>query len=77
MTLLCTINGQPATIEIPALAMAPGALTKAEAAKYLGVSLQTIWRLKSTGQIACTSYGTYPISSLQSHLSREIERASK
>lgn len=50
------------------------ALTKAEAAKALGVGLKKVWELASTDQIARTSYGTYPIVSLEAHLQREMER---
>lgn len=50
------------------------ALTKTEAAKYLGVSTQTIWRLQSAGKIKKTSYGTYPIQSLDEHLRWEMRQ---
>lgn len=62
-------------VPTPAPTKAKGALTREEAAKYLGTSVTTIWRLKSTGQIACTSYGTYPVVSLDAHLQREVEKS--
>lgn len=74
MKLLATINGQPAEIEIDAAQLNKGALTKTEAAIYLGCSEQTIWKLHGMGQIVKTSYGTYPISSLNDHLEAERNR---
>jgi hypothetical protein len=69
------INGKKAEIEIPELAQVPRlALTKEQAAQALGVSLKTIWRLAATGQITKTSYGTYPIASLNSHLLAETKK---
>lgn len=77
MTLTATINGQPVEIVISGLPVEAAALTKAEAAKYLGVSVQTIWRLCALGKIKKTSYGTYPVESLNNHLKEEMQRKRK
>lgn len=76
MKLTATINGQPVEIEVD-LPTPQLALTKSGAAKALGVSEHTIWRLASTGQIAKTSYGTYPVASLNAHLEAEMQKAKR
>lgn len=48
------------------------ALTKKEAAKALGVSVQTIWRLTATGKLPKTTYGVFPISAIEEHLRQEV-----
>lgn len=73
MTLTAVFNGQPIQIVVSGLPIEAAALTKTEAAKYLGVSVQTIWRLAALGKIKKTSYGTYPIESLNNHLREEMQ----
>lgn len=77
MILPCTINGQPATIEISETSLNRGALKPTEAAVYLGVCEKTVEKLAALGKLKKTSYGTYPISNLNTHLQREIERGAK
>lgn len=49
------------------------AVTATDACKLLGIGRKTLWRLKSTGRITPTSYGTYPITELERHLQEEIQ----
>ena len=51
------------------------ALTTEQAARALGVSRQTVWRLKATGEIRATAYGVIPVSELQRHLQEQIKNA--
>ena len=52
-----------------------GALTRAEAARYLSIGMTQLWKLFSTGKIKRTSYGTYTIDELNRHLKQETEEA--
>lgn len=76
MKLTARINGKPCEIEID-LPSPRLALTKAEAAKALGVGLKKVWELASTEQIIRTSYGTYPVASLNAHLEAEMKKAKR
>lgn len=76
MKLTARINGKPVEIEID-LPSPRLALTRTEAAKALGVCERTVWRLASTGEIARTSYGTYPVASLQAHLEAETKKSNR
>lgn len=77
MTLTATINGQPATIEIDRSVLIEiarqerGALNATESAVYLGCSERKVHSLKKEGKLKVTSYGTYPVSSLLTHLEKE------
>jgi hypothetical protein len=77
MTLTATINGQPATIEIDRAALLEiarrerGALNTTEAAIFLGCCEQTVRNLGAKGEITRTSYGTFVVSSLLTHLEKE------
>jgi hypothetical protein len=77
MKIPCTINGQPGEIEIPEEALAQGALSRKGAMKYLSVGSTTLNTLRSMDKIRVTSYGTYPLASLNEHLRQEIERGKK
>jgi hypothetical protein len=46
-----------------------------QAAKSLGVSRRTIWRLCASGQLTKTSYGTIPVAELERHLVEQINHA--
>lgn len=77
MKLPCTINGQPAEIEIDGTVLNRGALSPTEAAVYLGVCEKTVWTLEKRKEIKKTSYGTFPLASLNAHLERESEAKGK
>lgn len=59
----------PVTFMYPALA-----LCVRDAAKAMGTSRQTVWRLTATGKIKKTEYGTIPVTELQRHLDEEMQR---
>ncbi len=57
-----------------------GALPARDAAAYLGVCYNTLWRRsnlpkKDPRRIRKTAYGTYPVQELDRHLQAEMERA--
>lgn len=51
-----------------------GALSPTEAAVYLGVCEKTVWTLEKKKEIAKTSYGTFPLASLDAHLRKEMTK---
>ncbi len=56
-----------------------GALPARDAAAYLGVCYNTLWRRsnlpkKDPRRIRKTAYGTYPVQELDRHLQAEMER---
>lgn len=53
------------------------ALNRADAAEALGCSKHTIWRLWATGKITKTSWGTYPVESLNALIKAEMQPATK
>lgn len=79
MKLTCILNGEPAEIELDRdtlLKLARqerGALNTTEAAVYLGCCEQTVRNLRTKETIKDTSYGTYPIASLEAHLAAEMK----
>lgn len=73
MKIPCTINGQPAEIEIDGTMLNRGALSPTEAAVYLGCCERTVWTLERKGEIKKSSYGTFPLANLNAHLERESQ----
>lgn len=62
---------------VPLQPMYRGALTRKDAALYLGVCPATVTVLKQKGKLKCTSYGTYPVTVLNLHLLTETKRGRK
>ena len=50
-----------------------GALSRQEAARYLGIGTTKLWLLTASGKVKRTSYGTYPVTELDRHLAEELE----
>jgi excisionase family DNA binding protein len=64
------------TRQIPIVFLSePLAVRPAEAAKLLACSPSTIYRMKKTGDLKTTKYGTIPVAELQRHLQNEMRKA--
>lgn len=62
---------------VPLQPMYRGALSAKDASVYLGRSIKTLDRLRQRGKICRTSYGTYPVISLNAHLESEVKKGKR
>lgn len=62
---------------VPLQPMFRGALNRTDAAIYLGVCKGTVTALQQKGRIQKTSYGTYPVISLNAHLESEVKKGKR
>ena len=80
MQLPCTINGQPATVEIEretllSIARAErGALSVTETAHYLGCCERTVQTHAALEKLHRTAYGTITMDSILAHLAEQTAK---